>query len=119
MYTDLTVLPALFPHLHYPHMNLTKKTASASKPHQMHHLHYNEGLYSFSINFPSLGASHNQTSRLPAGMSLIDTTFGRKIVKEGSAAAAVSPSKTREEVEREAEEGKELYRKVQEEGLEM
>ena len=38
--------------------------------------------------------------------------FGRKVVKEGSAAAAVSPCKTREEVEREATEGKELYRKV-------
>lgn len=45
-------------------------------------------------------------------MSLTDTIFGRKIVKEGSAAAAVSPCKTRDEVEKEAAEGKELYRKV-------
>ena len=41
-----------------------------------------------------------------------NTTFGRKVVKEGSAAAVVSPCKTREEVEREDKEGKELYRKV-------
>lgn len=41
-----------------------------------------------------------------------NTTFGRKVVKDGSAAAVVSPCKTREEVEREDKEGKDLYRKV-------
>ena len=40
------------------------------------------------------------------------TTFGRKVEKEDSAAAVVSPSKTRDEIEREYEEGRELYRKV-------
>ena len=45
-------------------------------------------------------------------MDLTETTFGRKVVKEDSAAATVSPCKTREEVEREAEQGKDLYRKV-------
>lgn len=58
------------------------------------------------------GASHDQIPGLPPAMDLSKTTFGRKVVKEGSAAAAVSPCKTREEVEKEAEEGKDLYRKV-------
>ena len=58
------------------------------------------------------GASHDQAPGLPPGTSLTDTTFGRKGVKEDSAADAVSPCKTREEVEAEAVEGRELYRKV-------
>lgn len=45
-------------------------------------------------------------------MDYENTTFGRKVVKEGSAAAVVSPSKTREEVEIEDKKGKDLYRKV-------
>ena len=45
-------------------------------------------------------------------MDLRKTTFGRKVEKEDSAAAVVSPSKTRDEIEREYEEGRELYRKV-------
>ena len=58
------------------------------------------------------GASHDQAPGLPPDTSLTDTTFGRKGVKEDSAADAVSPCKTREEVEAEAVEGRELYRKV-------
>ena len=58
------------------------------------------------------GTSHDQIPRLPQGMDLTATTFGRKVEKEGSAAAVVSPCKTRTEVEQEAEQGKELYRKV-------
>ena len=45
-------------------------------------------------------------------MDLTDTTFGHKNVKDDSAADAVNPSKTKEEVEEEAMEGRELYRKV-------
>jgi hypothetical protein len=73
-------------------------------------LHQQEQIYRSHLKAP-LGASHDQVPGLPPGTSLTDTTFGRKGVKEDSAADAVSPCKTREEVEAEAVEGRELYRK--------
>ncbi|NXH21121.1 EFHB protein, partial [Bucco capensis] len=68
----------------------------------------NEAIY-FSNRQGSLGRSHDQSSMLPEGLDIINTTFGTKIIKDISAGELINPPKTFEEVNKEAREGHDLY----------
>ncbi|NWR57121.1 EFHB protein, partial [Bucorvus abyssinicus] len=57
----------------------------------------------------SLGRSHDQSSMLPKGMDIINTTFGTKVIRDMSAGELINPPKTFEEVDKEAREGHDLY----------
>ncbi|NWV32177.1 EFHB protein, partial [Grantiella picta] len=67
-----------------------------------------EAIYSSHREAP-LGRSHDQSSRLPKGLDIINTTFGIKIIKDLSAGEVVNPPKTFEEVDKEAREAHDLY----------
>ncbi|XP_039925437.1 EF-hand domain-containing family member B [Hirundo rustica] len=67
-----------------------------------------EAIYSSNREAP-LGRSHDQSSKLPEGLDIINTTFGIKVFKDITAGEVVNPPKTFEEVEKEAREGHDLY----------
>ncbi|NXX83725.1 EFHB protein, partial [Urocolius indicus] len=67
-----------------------------------------EAIY-FSNRQASLGRSHDQSSMLPKGLDIINTTFGKKVIKDVSAGELINPPKTFEEVDKEAREGHDLY----------
>ncbi|NWI89095.1 EFHB protein, partial [Pitta sordida] len=67
-----------------------------------------EAIYSSNREAP-LGRAHDQSSMLPGGLDIINTTFGIKVVKDVSAGEIVNPPKTFEEVGKEAREGHDLY----------
>ncbi|NXX47045.1 EFHB protein, partial [Tricholaema leucomelas] len=67
-----------------------------------------EAIY-FSNRQGSLGRSHDQSSMLPKGLDVINTTFGIKVIRDVSAAELINPPKTFEEVDKEAREGHDLY----------
>ncbi|NXA14159.1 EFHB protein, partial [Sapayoa aenigma] len=67
-----------------------------------------EAIYSSNREAP-LGRTHDQSSMLPEGLDIINTTFGIKVVKDVSAGEIVNPPKTFEEVDKEAREGHDLY----------
>ncbi|XP_058038009.1 EF-hand domain-containing family member B [Ahaetulla prasina] len=56
-----------------------------------------------------LGKSHDQSLRLPKGLDVNNTQFGTTVKKEISAADIVNPRKTFDEVQKEAQEGHDLY----------
>ncbi|OPJ82009.1 EF-hand domain-containing family member B [Patagioenas fasciata monilis] len=67
-----------------------------------------EAIYLSNREAP-LGRSHDQSSMLPKGLDIINTTFGTKVIKDASAGELVNPPKTFEEVDKEAREGHDLY----------
>ncbi|XP_006859240.1 PREDICTED: EF-hand domain-containing family member B [Chrysochloris asiatica] len=67
-----------------------------------------ESIY-FSNQRAPLGKCHDQTPGLPKGMDIINTTFGRKIIRDLSAREVVNPPKSYEEVFKEGKEGHDLY----------
>ncbi|NXU65152.1 EFHB protein, partial [Horornis vulcanius] len=67
-----------------------------------------EAIYSSNREAP-LGRSHDQSSKLPEGLDIINTRFGIKVFKDLTAGEVVNPPKTFEEVEKEAREGHDLY----------
>ncbi|KFZ47462.1 EF-hand domain-containing family member B, partial [Antrostomus carolinensis] len=67
-----------------------------------------EAIY-FSNRQASLGRSHDQSSMLPKGLDIINTTFGIKVIHDIPAGELINPPKTFEEVDKEAREGHELY----------
>uniref|UniRef100_UPI00398EBD57 EF-hand domain-containing family member B isoform X2 n=1 Tax=Pristiophorus japonicus TaxID=55135 RepID=UPI00398EBD57 len=56
-----------------------------------------------------LGKSHDQTLGLPKGLDVYNTTFGKRGIKDISAGELVNPRKTREQVNKESQEGHQLY----------
>ncbi|XP_053120115.1 EF-hand domain-containing family member B isoform X2 [Hemicordylus capensis] len=56
-----------------------------------------------------LGKSHDQTTRLPKGLDVTNTTFGITTLREGPGGDVINPRKTFDEVDKEAQEGHELY----------
>ncbi|NXD21995.1 EFHB protein, partial [Spelaeornis formosus] len=67
-----------------------------------------EAIYSSNREAP-LGKSHDQSSRLPKDLDIINTTFGIKVFKDLTAGELVNPPKSFEEVDKEAREGHDLY----------
>ncbi|KAG8139172.1 hypothetical protein E2320_001948, partial [Naja naja] len=67
-----------------------------------------ESVYLSNCQAP-LGKSHDQSLRLPKGLDVTNTRFGTTIKKEISAANIVNPRKTFDEVQKEAQEGHDLY----------
>ncbi|KAM6142957.1 LOW QUALITY PROTEIN: EF-hand domain-containing family member B [Phoenicopterus ruber ruber] len=67
-----------------------------------------EAIY-FSNRQASLGRSHDQSSMLPKGLDIINTTFGTKVIQDVSAGELINPPKTFEEVDKESREGHNLY----------
>ncbi|KFP25482.1 EF-hand domain-containing family member B, partial [Colius striatus] len=67
-----------------------------------------EAIY-FSNRQASLGRSHDQSSMLPKGLDIINTTFGKKVIQGVSAGELINPPKTFVEVDKEAREGHDLY----------
>ncbi|XP_063265193.1 EF-hand domain-containing family member B isoform X2 [Prinia subflava] len=67
-----------------------------------------EAIYSSNREAP-LGRSHDQSSKLPEGLDIINTRFGIKVFKDLTAGEVVNPLKTFEEVDKEAREGHDLY----------
>ncbi|NXI43019.1 EFHB protein, partial [Galbula dea] len=67
-----------------------------------------EAIY-FSNRQGPLGKSHDQSSMLPEGLDIINTTFGTKVIKDISAGELINPPKTFEEIDKEAREGHDLY----------
>uniref|UniRef100_A0A8C9TDW8 EF-hand domain-containing protein n=1 Tax=Scleropages formosus TaxID=113540 RepID=A0A8C9TDW8_SCLFO len=67
-----------------------------------------EAVYFSSKNAP-LERSHDQSAGLPKGLDTERTTFGVKSVQFINAGEIVNPTKTVEQVEKEAEEGHQLY----------
>ncbi|POI32545.1 hypothetical protein CIB84_003703 [Bambusicola thoracicus] len=67
-----------------------------------------EAIY-FSNREAPLGRSHDQSSMLPEGLDVTNTTFGTKIVQDILAGELVNPPKTFADVDKEAREGHDLY----------
>ncbi|NXF81221.1 EFHB protein, partial [Sclerurus mexicanus] len=67
-----------------------------------------EAIYYTNCEQP-LGRTHDQSSMLPKGLDIINTTFGVKTIKDIPAGLLVNPPKTFEEVDKEAREGHDLY----------
>ncbi|XP_039204793.1 EF-hand domain-containing family member B isoform X1 [Crotalus tigris] len=67
-----------------------------------------ESVYLSSCRAP-LGKSHDQSLRLPKELDVNNTRFGTTVKREISAADIVNPRKTFDEVQKEAQEGHELY----------
>ncbi|XP_039246580.1 EF-hand domain-containing family member B isoform X2 [Pipra filicauda] len=63
----------------------------------------------YSSREERLGRTHDQSSMLPEGLDIINTTFGKKTIKDIPAGLLVNPPKTFEEVDKEAREGHDLY----------
>ncbi|XP_072108113.1 EF-hand domain-containing family member B isoform X1 [Mobula birostris] len=56
-----------------------------------------------------LGKSHDQAPRLPKGLDIYNTTFGKRVVKDTTASELVNPPKTRQQVNEESQRGHPLY----------
>ncbi|KFV63072.1 EF-hand domain-containing family member B, partial [Dryobates pubescens] len=67
-----------------------------------------EAIY-FSNRQGPLGRSHDQSSMLPPGLDILNTTFGIKVIRDAPAGELINPPKTFEEVDKEAREGHDLY----------
>ncbi|XP_020663010.3 EF-hand domain-containing family member B isoform X1 [Pogona vitticeps] len=67
-----------------------------------------ESIYLSSREAP-LGKSHDQSLRLPKGLDLAGTRFGVTTFREGPGGEVINPRKTFDEVQRETEQGHELY----------
>ncbi|XP_025020964.1 EF-hand domain-containing family member B [Python bivittatus] len=67
-----------------------------------------ESVYLSSREAP-LGKSHDQSLRLPKGLDVNHTRFGVSIKRDTSAEEVINPPKTFDEVQKEAQEGHELY----------
>ncbi|NXA22500.1 EFHB protein, partial [Ibidorhyncha struthersii] len=67
-----------------------------------------EAIY-FSNRQAPLGRSHDQSSMLPKGLDVINTTFGTKVIQDVSAGELINPPKTFEEVDKDSREGHDLY----------
>ncbi|GAB0184424.1 EF-hand domain-containing family member B [Grus japonensis] len=67
-----------------------------------------EAIY-FRNHRAPLGRSHDQSAMLPEGLDIINTTFGTKVIQDGSAGELINPPKTSEEVDKESREGHDLY----------
>ncbi|NXN63532.1 EFHB protein, partial [Himantopus himantopus] len=67
-----------------------------------------EAIY-FSNRRAPLGRSHDQSSMLPKGLDVINTTFGTKVIQDVSAGELINPPKTFEEVDKDSREGHDLY----------
>ncbi|KFV82065.1 EF-hand domain-containing family member B, partial [Struthio camelus australis] len=67
-----------------------------------------EAIY-FSNREAALGRSHDQTSMLPTGFDITNTTFGGTVIRDVSGGELINPPKTFEEVDKEAREGHDLY----------
>ncbi|XP_010083815.1 PREDICTED: EF-hand domain-containing family member B, partial [Pterocles gutturalis] len=67
-----------------------------------------EAIY-FSNRQAPLGTSHDQSSMLPKGLDIINTTFGTKVIRDIPAGELINPPKTSEEVDKESREGHDLY----------
>lgn len=70
-----------------------------------------EDLYSSHQKGP-LGKSHDQSHGLPNHLNPNAFTFGIRTEKDGFAGELVNPDKSRVDVEREGEEGRDLYRRT-------
>lgn len=70
-----------------------------------------EAVYHSSKTMP-LGKSHDQSDGLPQGLDASATSFGMKTEKGVSVREMVSPHKTSQQVDKEFEEGRDLYKKV-------
>ncbi len=70
-----------------------------------------EAIYDSSKTKP-LGHTHDQAPGLPKGLDPLQTCFGRKTPKGEPLGEIVTPQKSAKQVEEEAKEGKELYKKV-------
>lgn len=69
-----------------------------------------ESIYGSKAKAP-LGRSHDQSKGLPSGLHPEQTRFGRATIRDDSAGDIVSPQKSVQQVTRESQEGKELYKK--------
>ncbi|XP_051466188.1 EF-hand domain-containing family member B, partial [Apus apus] len=67
-----------------------------------------EAIY-FSNRTAPLGRSHDQSSMLPEGLDITNTTFGTKIIQGSPAGELINPPKTFEELDNEDREGHDLY----------
>ncbi|KFU85118.1 EF-hand domain-containing family member B, partial [Chaetura pelagica] len=67
-----------------------------------------EAIY-FRNRTAPLGRSHDQSSMLPEGLDIINTTFGTKIIQGSPAGELINPPKTFEELDNEDREGHDLY----------
>ncbi|NXY70130.1 EFHB protein, partial [Glareola pratincola] len=67
-----------------------------------------EAIY-FSNRQAPLGRSHDQSSMLPEGLDIINTTFGTKVIHDASAGELINPPKTFEEVDKDSRKGHDLY----------
>ncbi|XP_026564001.1 EF-hand domain-containing family member B [Pseudonaja textilis] len=67
-----------------------------------------ESVYLSNCQAP-LGKSHDQSLRMPKGLDVNNTRFGTTVKQEISAADIVNPRKTFDEVQKEAQEGHDLY----------
>lgn len=66
----------------------------------------------YASHYRPLGKSHDQSVGFPRGFDFNSKTFGIRTMKDGTAGELVNPDKTREEVNEEAESGRELYRQT-------
>ncbi|XP_019364284.1 PREDICTED: EF-hand domain-containing family member B [Gavialis gangeticus] len=67
-----------------------------------------EALYLSNRRAP-LGRSYDQTSMLPKGLDVTNTTFGGTTIRGTPAGGLINPPKPFEEIDKEAREGHELY----------
>ncbi|XP_061442126.1 EF-hand domain-containing family member B isoform X2 [Rhineura floridana] len=67
-----------------------------------------ESIYLSTREIP-LGRSHDQSLRLPKGLDVTNTRFGVTTLREGPGGEVINPPKTFDEVQRDAEQGHELY----------
>ncbi|XP_066571800.1 EF-hand domain-containing family member B [Amia ocellicauda] len=67
-----------------------------------------EAVYSSHQTAP-LGRSHNQALGLPSGLDREKTTFGLKTIQSENAGEILNPPKSHEQVEKEYQEGHQLY----------
>ncbi|XP_007895767.2 EF-hand domain-containing family member B isoform X1 [Callorhinchus milii] len=75
---------------------------------QQNILNEHERLYSTNQRAP-LGKSYDQASRLPKGVDVYKTTFGKKLLRDITARELVNPQKSWAQVDKEAQEGHPLY----------
>ncbi|KAJ6666513.1 hypothetical protein lerEdw1_020236, partial [Lerista edwardsae] len=67
-----------------------------------------EAIYLSSREAP-LGKSHDQTTRLPAGLDVMKTAFGVTTIREAPGGETINPPKSFDEVDKESRLGHELY----------
>ncbi|KAG5856661.1 EF-hand domain-containing family member B [Anguilla anguilla] len=84
-------------------INPVPKTLYQQKLRQLQEAGY------FTNKKAPLGRSHDQSPGLPEGLNILTTTFGLKYLKGLTAGEMVNPPKTAEQVEKESQEGHQLY----------